>query len=124
MKTFGFTISLKDEDAKEKYVNFHKSVWPEVHDALDVIGVRSVQIFLEPGLKLFMHMETEDDFSPYESFAHAMTTHPRVQQWDDIMHGQLLSKLKENTGKTEWADMRKLYHYDRRKVEISQEYDQ
>lgn len=118
MKTFGFKINLRNEAARDRYVRFHKSVWPEVHDALDQIGVRSVQIFLN-GLTLFMHMEAEDSFSPYESFKQAMTLHRRVQQWDDIMHLELLSRDPANDGQTEWAQMAKLYHYDTRDVEIS-----
>lgn len=118
MKTYGFKINLRDDDARRRYVRYHKSVWPEVHDALDQIGVRSVQIFML-GLTLFMHMETEDEFSPYESFSRAMKLHPRVQQWDDIMHLELLVRDPANRGQTEWADMRKIYHYDARGIDIA-----
>ncbi|KNC66654.1 hypothetical protein AC626_15655 [Pseudoalteromonas rubra] len=118
MKTYGFTIKLRNEAAKERYFQYHKSVWPEVHDALDDIGVRSVQIFFMDELTLFMHMETENDFVPYDSFAAAMGLHPRVQGWDDIMHMELLERWPENDSKTEWAVMNKIYHYDTRDVEI------
>lgn len=116
MKTYGFTIKLRDQEAKKRYFKYHKSVWPEVHDALDAIGVKSVQIFFMEELTLFMHMETDDKFIPYDSFAHAMGLHGRVQAWDDIMHKELLEKWPENSSNTEWAVMNKIYHYDTRDV--------
>ena len=119
MKTYGFTIALRSKDAARRYEAMHRSVWPEVHDALDQIGVRSVQIFVIDDLTLFMHMETEDDFEPESSFGQAMGLHRRVQTWDDIMHKELLQRHPNNAGPTEWADMRKLYHYDIRGIDIS-----
>jgi len=118
MQTFGFKIKIRNSEARERYVNYHRSVWPEVHDALDVIGVHSVQIFLLEDDTLFMHMETSDEFSPFRSFSNAMTQHPLVQQWDDIMHKELLVRDPHNSGPTEWADMEKLYHWEDRPVEI------
>jgi len=115
LKSYGFTIKIRGKKEAEKYILLHKSVWPEVHDALDEIGVLSVQIFIIDDIRLFMHMETIDDFSPYESFKKAMLLHKNVQLWDDIMHGTLLKRDEKNSGSTEWANMEFLYCYENRK---------
>jgi L-rhamnose mutarotase len=117
MKNHAFTIALRDEAAARKYIELHREVWPEVvgpGGALDQIGVRKLQIFFFDPLTLFMYIEADDDFDPVVHFPLANTLHPRVQEWDDMMHdgdGSLLRRL-DHPGPTQWAPMERIHHVD------------
>ena len=64
MQSFGMALYLKnDPQAIEKYKSHHQKVWPEVETALKSVGITTMKIFLI-GRKLFMYMETVDDFKP------------------------------------------------------------
>lgn len=117
MKNHAFTIRLKDDAAAEKYIGLHREVWPEIvgqGGALDTIGVRKLQIFFIEPLTLFMYVEAEDDFEPERDFLRANLLHPRVQEWDDMMHaeGGLLVRHPGNDAKLNWAEMRRIHHVD------------
>lgn len=117
MKNHAFTIRLKDEAAAEKYIALHREVWPEIvgpGGALDTIGVRKLQIFYIDPLTLFMYVEAEDHFEPVRDFLRANHLHPRVQEWDDMMHtdGGLLERHPGNDGELNWAPMRRIHHVD------------
>ena len=117
MRCHGFTIRLRDEEAARRYRELHRAVWPEVvgrGGALETIGVRKLQIFLFPPLTLFMYIEADDEFEPVRDFARANTLHPRVKEWDDMMHdgsGSLLVRL-DHDGPTQWAPMERVHHVD------------
>lgn len=94
MKSWGFTINLIDEKAAVKYKEMHKNVYPEITQpggALEGIGIYSMKIFTDNDL-VFMCLETKEDFVPMIEFDRANTEFdPKVKEWDDIMHGQLLN---------------------------------
>jgi L-rhamnose mutarotase len=118
MKNHAFTIRLRDEAAAEKYIALHREVWPEIvgpGGALDTIGVRKLQIFFIDPLTLFMYVEAEDHFEPERDFLRANDLHPRVKEWDDMMHdgdGSLLVRHPGNDGRLNWAPMRRIHHVD------------
>jgi L-rhamnose mutarotase len=118
VKNHAFTIRLRDEAAAEKYIALHKEVWPEIvgpGGALDTIGVRKLQIFHIDPLTLFMYVEAEDHFEPVRDFLRANDLHPKVQEWDDMMHdgeGSLLVRHPGNDGRLNWAAMRRIHHVD------------
>ena len=69
MKQYGQTINLKDDPATiAKYIEHHRSVWPEVERGLKAIGIRRMLIWIRDR-QLFMFMETADEFDPARDFA-------------------------------------------------------
>lgn len=117
MKNYGFTIRLRDGAAAEKYIEMHREAWPEIvgpGGALDTIGVRKLQIFYIEPLLLFMYVEAEDHFEPERDFLRANDLHPKVKEWDDMMHqdGGMLVRHPGNDGKLNWARMERIHHVD------------
>ena len=83
MRVFAQALDLVDDPARiEEYIRHHTSVWPEVTDGLRAIGIRGMRIW-RGGTRLFMLVETDDDFDParYQSYA----SNPRTQEWDALM---------------------------------------
>ena len=116
MRNHAFTIRLRDDAAAEKYIALHRDVWPEIvgpGGALETIGVRKLQIFFIEPLTLFMYVEAEDHFDPERDFVRANGLHPRVKEWDDMMHDNgLLVRHPGNDGVLNWAPMRRIHHVD------------
>lgn len=115
MTSFGFTIKLRNKKSVEKYKEYHRNVWPEISGkdgALEKVGVKKMRIFYMKPLTLFMYVEGKDGFNPAIDFARALDLDPKVKEWDNIMHGQLLIKLEENDGLLEWAIMEDIFNYE------------
>ncbi len=84
MRSFGMTLSLKEgEGIIDKYKEHHRAVWPEVVSGLKSIGVTRMDIFLH-GRRLFMYMETTDDFDLERDFPRYMESQ-RAKEWDELM---------------------------------------
>lgn len=109
MQSFGFTLNLKDDPlAIEAYKTYHQKVWPEVESALKSVGIISMKIFLI-GRKLFMYMETNDDFKPERDFARYLELHVKCKQWDELM--QTFQEKVPEAGTDElWALMEPVYN--------------
>lgn len=84
MKRYCLAVDLKDNpDLIREYEHLHEEVWPEILDSIRVAGIADMQIF-RTGNRLFMIMETSDDFS-IGAKAVADKHNPAVQQWEDLM---------------------------------------
>ena len=85
MKTFAMTLNLKDDPSViEKYAEYHRDVWPEVLDGLKGLGIAKMKIFLH-GRRLFMYLETPDDFDLEQDFPRYVAGSPRAREWDKLM---------------------------------------
>jgi L-rhamnose mutarotase len=109
MQSFGMALVLKnDPQAIESYKSHHQKVWPEVESALKSVGITTMKIFLI-GRKLFMYMETVDDFKPERDFARYLEYHARCKQWDELMQ-TFQEKIPEAGVDDEcWALMEPVY---------------
>ena len=108
MQSFGMALNLKDDPlAVEKYKSHHQKVWPEVETALKRIGITSMKIFLI-GRKLFMYLETVDDFEPERDFPKYLEDHARCKQWDELMQ-TFQEKIPEAGEHEWWARMELVY---------------
>jgi L-rhamnose mutarotase len=108
MQFFGMALNLKnDPQAIEKYKSYHQNVWPEVEAALKRIGITSMKIFLI-SRKLFMYVETVDDFEPERDFAKYLEEHIRCKQWDELMQ-TFQEKIPEAGDDEWWALMEPVY---------------
>lgn len=84
MKTFAQAIDLKDDpEMIEKYKEYHRNVWPEVLEALQGLGIERMRIWLV-GRRMFMLMETSDDFEPGSLMDYA-ERNPRAHEWNELM---------------------------------------
>jgi len=66
-----------------EYIEYHKEGWPAVHASIRDTGVLDMQIFELDG-RLFMIMDTDDDFS-FERKEAMDKANPVVQEWESLM---------------------------------------
>ena len=73
----------KDEKLIAEYETWHQDVWPEIKQSIFESGITDMEIYrLED--RLFMIMETENDFS-FEKKAAMDAANPAVQRWEELM---------------------------------------
>lgn len=113
MKSYGFSINFKNEESRLKYEELHLEVWEEVKSAFETMGIKTLQLFHMPPLKLFMYIEADERLVVERDFKEYVNLGPKVKEWDDLC-GNLLKKLSSNDGVTDWLVMDKVYGYDRR----------
>lgn len=78
------TLDLADDpELIAEYRKHHTHVWPEILESIRSSGVLNLEIYLL-GTRLFMILETNDDFS-FEKKAFADQSNPKVQQWEELM---------------------------------------
>ena len=103
MKVFGLTLCLQDDaDKLAEYRRVHQAVWPEVTARLRECGVRQMQIFLR-GTRLFMYLQTDDDFEPARDFAR-INADPTSARWNAVM-ADLQARAPEARPDEWWALM-------------------
>ena len=86
MKRYCLALDLVD-DLKliEEYEHWHKAEngWPEIKKSITDAGITDMQIY-RTGNRLFMIMETTDDYSG-EKKAAMDAANPKVQEWEQLM---------------------------------------
>ncbi|WP_199118905.1 L-rhamnose mutarotase [Pedobacter sp. ASV28] len=84
MKRYALALDLKDDEKLiAQYEAYHQAIWPEITQSILSTGVQSMEIY-RLGNRLFMIMETEDDFSfSYKTMADI--GNPKVQEWEELM---------------------------------------
>lgn len=81
---FALALDLKnDPNLIAEYEKWHQNVWPEVLKSIRDSGIESMEIW-RVGNRLFMVLETSDDFS-FEKKAAADAENERVQDWENLM---------------------------------------
>jgi len=84
MKKYCLALDLKNDPALIKgYIRHHEKVWPEIKDSIAVAGILNMEIY-HSGNRLFMIMETEDEFS-FERKAEMDHKNLKVQEWEALM---------------------------------------
>ena len=84
MKRHCLALDLKDDPGLiAEYEEHHRNVWPEVLESIRRSGILSMEIW-RTGNRLFMVMETADDFS-FERKSETDASDPRVQEWEALM---------------------------------------
>jgi len=104
MKQYAMTLNLKDDAALiEKYKAHHRAVWPEVLQSLKAVGILEMKIYLL-GRRMFMVMDTVDEFDPDVDFARYLTLDARCPEWEELM-GEFQEKVAEAQPEEKWARM-------------------
>jgi L-rhamnose mutarotase len=77
-------LDLKDDPALiAEYERHHDHIWPEIVESIKSSGIEVLDIY-RTGNRLFMIMETNDQYSPAEK-ATADAANPKVQEWETLM---------------------------------------
>ncbi len=108
MKTYAQTLDLRDDPgAIARYVEHHRAVWPEVERGLRAIGVKHIRIW-RLGRRLFLLMETADDFDPERDFALYTESDARIGEWQELMASMQEPAPEARPGEL-WANMELVY---------------
>lgn len=86
MKRQCFALDLKnDPQLISEYEHWHKAEngWPEIRRSIIESGVTDMEIY-RTGNRLFMIMDTSDDFRNDEKAARD-EANPKVQEWEQLM---------------------------------------
>lgn len=104
MKYYGLTLCLQDDPEKiALYQEYHRAVWPEVLADLRASGIQEMRIFLR-GRRLFMYIETTDDFDLQRDLAAAGQRSARSREWNQLM-ATLQERAPEARPDEWWAPM-------------------
>ena len=108
MKVYAQTLNLKDDPVIiEKYKDYHQNVWPEVLAALKYVGILDMKIFLH-GRRLFMYMETKDEFIPEVDLPRYLEQDKRCQEWEELM-GDFQEPVPEAKPGEKWSMMEQVF---------------
>lgn len=103
---------VNDPQLIAEYEQYHRQVWPEVLASIKDSGIKEMEIYRLEN-RLFMIMETGDEFSFYAKAA-ADAANERVQEWERLMwkYQQAIPGGKEGE---KWRLMEKVFEYRTRK---------
>ncbi|WP_435357444.1 L-rhamnose mutarotase [Emticicia sp. SJ17W-69] len=107
MKRYTFALDLVDDPKMiAEYEKYHEKISDEIAKSITDSGITQMEIF-RIGNRLFMIMETEDDFS-FEKKAEMDTNNPKVQEWENLMwkYQQALPMAKEGE---KWLLMKQIF---------------
>jgi Uncharacterized conserved protein len=105
-----FALDLKDDERLiAEYENWHKSVWPEVIRSIKEAGIINLEIYRVIN-RLFMIMETNDDFS-FEKKDAMDNANPKVMEWEKLMWKYQQALPTASTGE-KWMLMNKIFDLD------------
>ena len=84
MKRFCLALDLKDDSQLiAEYEQYHANVWPEIKTSILESGIINMEIY-RTGNRLFMIMETNDDFS-FDNKSRMDAANDKVQEWEKLM---------------------------------------
>lgn len=84
MKRYCLALDLKDDPALiAEYEAWHAAVWPEILASIRDSGILNMEIYRWSN-RLFMIMETADDFS-FERKSAMDKANEKVNEWEELM---------------------------------------
>lgn len=107
MKRYCFALDLKnDPKLISEYEKYHEKIWPEVEAGIKNSGILDMEIYRIEN-RLFMIMETEDDFS-FERKAAMDAQNQRNTEWEELMwnYQQALPNAKPGE---KWLPMNRIF---------------
>ena len=107
MKKYCLAVDLVDDESMiAEYEAWHQKVPAEIQKSIRDSGITNMEIY-RVGNRMFMIMETTDDFS-FESKAAADLAHPKVQEWEQMMWKFQASLPFAKAGE-KWVLMKKIF---------------
>ena len=86
MKKYTLALDLIDDPALiAEYEHWHgeENGWPEIKKSIEDAGITNMEIY-RTGNRLFMIMETDDNFS-FDRKSAMDADNPKVQEWEQLM---------------------------------------
>ena len=107
MKRYTLALDLvNDEKRIAEYEQYHEKIGREIRDSITDSGITDMEIY-RLGNRLFMIMETNDDFS-FEKKGKMDAENPKVQEWETLMwHYQQALPMAKSGEK--WLLMNKIF---------------
>jgi L-rhamnose mutarotase len=109
MQRFCLALDLvNDPRLIAEYEEYHREVWPEILESIKSSGIQSMEIYRYEN-RMFMIMETTDDFS-FEKKSAMDAGNQKVQEWEDLMwrYQQALPGAKPGE---KWMIMKKVFQF-------------
>ena len=107
MKKYCLTLDLRDDPRLiAEYETHHRAIWPEVTEAIHASGIVRMEIYRFAN-RLFMIMETKDDFS-FQKKAATDERNEKVQEWEQLMW-KYQQALKGAAPGEKWMLMEKIF---------------
>ena len=107
MKKYCLAVDLVDDESMiAEYEAWHQKVPAEIQKSIRDSGITNMEIY-RVGNRMFMIMETTDDFS-FESKAAADLANPKVQEWEQMMWKFQASLPFAKAGE-KWVLMKKIF---------------
>lgn len=107
MKRYCLALDLKDDPTLiAEYEAYHQHVWPEILASIKGSGIEQMEIY-RTGNRLFMIMETRDDFS-FERKAELDKSNPNVEEWEKLMWNYQQALPNARPGE-KWMAMKKIF---------------
>jgi L-rhamnose mutarotase len=111
MPRYCLALDLKDDETLiAEYEKYHEKLRPEIDESIKSSGITHMEIY-RVGNRLFMIMETTDDFS-FEEKAAAGAANPKVQEWENLMwtYQQALPMAKAGE---KWMLMKQIFELEK-----------
>jgi len=108
MKRYCLALDLiNDPVLISEYEAHHKKIWPEIESSILESGILGMEIYRH-GNRLFMIMETADDFS-FERKSKMDAVNPKVGEWEQLMwkYQQALPTAKAGE---KWVLMERIFN--------------
>mgnify|MGYP001221505647 CR=1 FL=1 len=107
MQRYCLALDLKnDPELIAEYERWHRDIWPEITASIRSSGIEAMEIY-RTGNRLFMIMETNDQFS-FQQKAAADAANPRVQEWEKLMWNYQQAMPWAQPGE-KWVLMNKIF---------------
>ena len=107
MKKYCLAVDLVDDESMiAEYEAWHQKVPAEIQKSIRDSGITNMEIY-RVGNRMFMIMETTDDFS-FEAKAAADLANPKVQEWEQMMWKFQASLPFAKAGE-KWVLMKKIF---------------
>ena len=107
MKRYCQTLDLKDDEALiQEYCYWHQHIWKEIPEGIRAVGIQNMEIY-RLGTRLFMIVETPDDFQWNDAFAR-LATMDRQAEWEAFV-GKYQQASPGSTSSEKWQLMEQIF---------------
>lgn len=105
-----FAVRLvEDSSMVEKYLNYHKNIWPEVEAGFKKAGYENIRLYhYENYLSMIVKIPKGSDLGKMGQVSN--DSHPRVAEWNKLMDSFQRGLPGTLEGQT-WVEMEKYYEF-------------
>jgi L-rhamnose mutarotase len=109
MQRIGVTVGLRPE-ALDEYRRIHRTLWPEIEQAIKQAGIRNYSIFYLDG-QLFGYFEHPGPDAEFAAAMKRLAAAPRMREWWDVTEPMQIPRPDRKPGDW-WTSMEEVFHLD------------